>query len=271
VDNASQDGSVAMVEEKFPEVHLIANTENLGFSRANNLALKKARGKYLLLLNSDTEVLPSALQHLIEALQATPTAGAAGPQMLNPDGSLQNCYGSLPTVFDELIGPYWLDFLNKPWGKFGGRLAKKQQQSKDCFSVDRVSFAGTLIRREMLEQVGYLDETYLFYSEDYDWFMRLKKAGWEAIFCPQAYISHHWGGSSRKNNEWALSQLYHSKRLYFAKHHGPFSEQILRFGLAARFALKGSIAALKQDTHTTKIQKRLLREMLTPLEAKMIL
>lgn len=242
VDNASSDGSVAMVRDRFPWVTLIENTENLGFARANNQALRLASGRYLLLLNSDTEIRPRALETLVMVLEAHPEAGAAGPRVLNPDGSLQNCYGSLPSVLDEVLGPYWADFFTKPWGWLGGRLAYGRSGSNAPFPVDRVSFACTLIRREALEQVGFLDEGFAFYSEDYDWFKRLKDAGWVALYCSQAEIVHHWGASSRQRSEWAIRQLYRSKRRYFAKHYGALAERILCLGLALRFSVKAAVA-----------------------------
>jgi GT2 family glycosyltransferase len=264
VDNASQDDSVAMVQAQFPEVHLITNAENVGFARANNQALRQAGGEYLLLLNSDTEVHPGALQTLVDALQASPQAGAAGPQMLNTDGSLQNSYGSLPGVLDEFLGPYWLDAFTKPWGKFGSKLAERQLAKQTYLTVERVSFAGTLIRRVALEQVGLLDEDYLFYSEDYDWFMRLKKVGWQTIFCPQARISHHWGGSSKKNNAWALSHLYRSKRIYFFKHHGFAAKLLLQAGLTLRFLAKWLILSLPGRDKTEKtVYQQLIGELWT--------
>lgn len=238
VDNASTDGSAEMVREQFPWVTLIENTENVGFARANNQALHQATGHYLLLLNSDTEVRSGALATLVAELEAHPEAGAAGPRVLNPDGSPQNSYGRLPTVLDELLGPYWADFATKPWGALGRQLWRKRSAAGEPFPVDRVSFACTLIRRAALEQVGLLDESFEFYSEDYDWFKRLKDAGWQALYCPRAEIVHHWGASSRQRSEWALRQLYRSKRRYFAKHHGARTEQILRLGLACRFAAK---------------------------------
>ena len=242
IDNASTDGSAAMVRERFPWVKVIENTENVGFARANNQGISQSAGCYLLLLNSDTEVHPGALQTLVELLESHPEAGATGPRVLNLDGSLQNSYGSLPTVLDELLGPYWADFLTKPWGWLGRRLWGKRSETDTPFVVDRVSFACTLIRRTALDQVGLLDEGFEFYSEDYDLFKRLKDAGWKALYCPQAEIMHHWGASSRQRSEWALRQLYRSKRRYFAKHHGTNAERVLRLGLALRFAAKIAVA-----------------------------
>lgn len=245
IDNASSDGSAGMVRERFPWARLIENAENLGFARANNQGIAAAGGRYVLLLNSDTEVRPGALRALVDLLEAHPEAGASGPKMLNPDGSLQNSYGSLPTVLDELLGPYWADFFTKPWGGLGRTLWKRAVDADATRAVDRVSFACTLIRRAALDQVGFLDEGFEFYSEDYDLFKRLKTAGWKTLFCPQAEIVHHWGASSSQRSEWALRQLYRSKRLYFAKHHGRASETVLRIGLAGRFILQSALAAAR--------------------------
>lgn len=250
-----------MVRQRFPWVQLLENSANVGFACANNQAIRLATGRYLLLLNSDTEVLPGALPALIDALEAHPQAGAAGPQVLNPDGTLQNCYGSLPSVASEIAGPYALDFLTKPWGKLGGRVRLAAVAEDACQVVDRVSFACTLIRREALDQVGLLDERYQFYSEDYDWFLRLRNAGWQTIFCPRARIMHHWGASSSQRSEWSLRQLYRSKRLYFAKHHGASAEGVLRVGLLGRFALKWLVGAVKfpLDRQSSRRQMALYR------------
>jgi GT2 family glycosyltransferase len=90
----------------------------------------------------------------------------------------------------------------------------------------------------MLQDVSLLDEQYTFYSEDYDFFKRLKDSGWQVLFCPQAQVIHHWGASSSQRSQWATSQLYRSKRIYFRKHYGPIAERLLRFGLSIRFTLK---------------------------------
>lgn len=244
------------------------NSENVGFSRANNQALRVAAGRYLLLLNSDTEVFPGALPALIDALEAHPQAGAAGPQVFNPDGTLQNCYGSLPSVASEIIGPYALDFLTKPWGKLGGRMPSIAIDKDGCRVVDRVSFACTMIRRAALDQVGLLDERFQFYSEDYDWFLRLQNAGWQTIFCPQARIMHHWGASSSQRSEWSLRQLYRSKRFYFAKHQGAAAEAVLRLGLMVRFALKWLMGAARYlydkpaATRQMALYQRLMQDIL---------
>jgi len=271
IDNASSDDSVPLVRERFPWVQLIENRENVGFARANNQALQVATGRYLLLLNSDTVVHPGALQTLIETLKQHPEAGATGPQVLNPDGSLQNSYGSLPTEVDEIIGPYWADFFAKPWGGLGRRLWGQRLETNTPFAVDRVSFACTMIRRTALDQVGLLDETFEFYSEDYDWFKRLKDSGWIALFCPQAVVTHHWGASSRQRSEWSLHQLYRGKRRYFTKHYGINAERFLRLGVSLRFVAKIGAALVTCPKYRTNavqqiaLYRRLIQDMQRPL------
>jgi N-acetylglucosaminyl-diphospho-decaprenol L-rhamnosyltransferase len=238
VDNASTDGSQLMVRRHFPRVQLIENSENVGFARANNQGIRHSTGRNVLLLNSDTEVQPAALERLVKVLDTRPEVGAAGPRVLNPDGTLQNSYGSLPSVLSEIIGPYRLHCVTKPWGRVGRLFMGNRLDSNAPMRVDRVSFACTLIGRKALQQIGMLDERYGFYSEDYDWFKRLKDAGWLVLFYPQAQILHHWGASSRQRSVWAASQLYRSKRLYFAKHYGVTAEKFLRIGLTVQFATK---------------------------------
>jgi GT2 family glycosyltransferase len=271
VDNASMDGSAEMVRNRFTWAKLIENSENVGFAAANNQALRQAQGRYLVLLNSDTEVLSGALPHLVNALERHPEAGAAGPRMLNPDGTLQNSYGSLPSVLNEVVGPYLLDAFTKPWGKLRPQVCTAKLELDDCMVVDRVSFACTLIRRQTLEQVGLLDERFAFYSEDYDWFKRLKDAGWQALFCPKARVVHHWGASSGQRSEWSLMQLYRSKRLYYAKHHGPSAERILCAGLALRFGAKllANLAIYpwckSASAKRIALERKLVKQVLKPL------
>ena len=126
VDNDSNDGSVDMVRNHFPRARLIENPENVGFARANNQAIRESTGRFVLLLNSDTEVQPGALAHLVRHLKDHPMAGAVGPRMLNPDRTLQNSYGKLPSVWDEIVGPYLADFLTKPWGRVGTQISGSQ-------------------------------------------------------------------------------------------------------------------------------------------------
>lgn len=245
VDNASSDGSVELLREQFPWVVLIENQENIGFARANNQAILLSTGNYMVLLNSDTELQAGALSSLLECISGHPDVGAVGPRMLNPDGTLQNSYGDLPSIWDEILGPYRFDIFTKPWGRVGSMMKPDLGHSLPR-DVDRVSFACTMIRRSALEAVGLLDERFQFYSEDYDFFKRLKDSGWRVRFCPTAQVMHHWAGSSKMRSEWALRQLYRSKRLYVAKHFGRRHEAILRIGVFLRLTTKMILAYLSR-------------------------
>ena len=197
--------------------------------------------EHILFLNSDTELMPGAVDLLKNSLDCFPEAGAVGPMVHNMDGSIQNCYGNLPDVVNEIAGPNLLDIFNKPWGRIGRYFYSAQTA---CKKVDRVSFACTLTRRTAQQEIGELDESFAFYSEDFDWFKRLQLAGWSVFYCPSAHVKHHWGASSSQRSEWANSQLYYNKRLYFFKHFGMRTERLLQIGLILRFLAKVLFASL---------------------------
>lgn len=256
VDNASSDCSTDMVRERFPQVILIENGENVGFSRANNQALRRALevGSHILFLNSDTLLRSGAIDILLRVMEEQPHVGAVGPKMLNPDGTIQNSYGSLPSVLEEIIGPYIRDEFIRPWGRIGRYLPNPYD--RDCQIVKRVSFACTLVRDKVVRQVGFLDESFAFYSEDYDFFKRLADAHWDVLYCPEAEVTHYWGASSSKRNNWALRQLYRSKRIYFEKHHGKRVRQILDLGLKFRFSTKLALTTTHRLLHTKSADEK---------------
>jgi N-acetylglucosaminyl-diphospho-decaprenol L-rhamnosyltransferase len=269
VDNASDDGSAAMVKEKFPQAQLIINTENVGFARANNQVINNTSSKYLLLLNSDTIILPGAIDRLVEFMDNTPTAGAAGAKTLNPDGSMQECYGRFPSVFGEILGNSLWSRLWHPNGLGTGIRGSPLTQDTP-FEVDRVTASCLLVRRETIESVGALDERFFMYSEEVDWYLRMKRAGWKVFCCPGAQIIHHWGGSSQQCSADTLSQLYRSKRMFFRKHQGLLAEGALRYGLAARFLVKSMLCSVSwSEEHRAKahLQRRLFREMFEPVDS----
>jgi hypothetical protein len=215
VDNASTDASVAMVRREFPQVRLLANQQNGGFAAANNQAIRRCTGEMVLLLNPDTIVKPGALAALVNFLQAHPRAGAAGPLTLNPDGTLQiSCYPA-PTLLRELWRLLHIDALY-PLGEYP--MARwPQNQSRP---VDTLLGACLLLRREVLEQVGLLDEAYFIYSEEVDLCTRIRRAGWPLYWLPQAQIIHYGGQSTRQVAADMFLRLYQGKLLYFRKHHG---------------------------------------------------
>ena len=215
VDNASSDLSANMVHDDFPWVQLIKNPENVGFARANNQALRASHGKYVMLLNSDTEVLPNALETMIQFMDAHPRAGACGPQLLNGDDSLQtSCYPMLTPARE-----FWrLIFLEPLWHR--ATYAQKRLNQNDPRPVDVIKGACFLLRQDALDEVGLLDEQYFMYTEEVDLCYRLAKAGWRIWWTPQAKVKHYGEASSRQMAEAMYIQLYRSKIQFCRKFGG---------------------------------------------------
>ena len=213
VDNASRDGSPEMVQENFPSVRLIANRTNTGFARANNQAIRQSKGRYVLLLNPDTRVKPGAFDHLIRYLDMTTDAGAAGGRILNPDGSLQvSCYPR-PTLFREFWRMFHLDVI-KPIAAYPMDWWYQDKPRR----VDVLLGACLITRKEVIENVGMMDEDYFVYSEEVDLCYRIQKAGWNLYWVPGAEIIHFGAQSTRQVAEEMFLRLYQGKVLYFRKH-----------------------------------------------------
>jgi GT2 family glycosyltransferase len=224
VDNGSEDDSAAMVKAEFPGVRLLENEENLGFARANNQALALSRGRYALLLNSDTEVLDRALEDMVAFMDAHPTAGAVGARLLNADGTFQFSHADFPTLWHEFLMLSVLGrlVLGQHYPSHGPEVTRGPQV------VDYVGGACLMVRREALEQVGGLDEGFFMYAEETDWCYRMKDAGWEVWYLPSASITHLGGGSSRQRPSRMEAELYRSRVRFFEKHRGPRSAARLR-------------------------------------------
>lgn len=194
VDNASSDDTVLIVERDYPWVMVLQPGRNLGFAAANNLALQRAAGRNFLLLNPDTEVQPGALDALLDLLERRPSAGAAGAMLLNSDGTLQYSTYRLPTAA-TLAWEYFLRDLRRPNDLRAGRYAAADYAVER--PVEGLLGACLLVRREAAEHVGLLDERFVLYCEEADWCIRLRRAGWELWYTPQARVFHHSGQSAR--------------------------------------------------------------------------
>jgi GT2 family glycosyltransferase len=229
VDNASTDGSVDMVRAEFPQVTLIANPSNTGFPAANNLGIAAAQGRYVLLLNPDTEVLGQALATLVGYMDAHPDVGIVGPQLLHPDGSIQSSRRRFPTLATLFLESTWLERRAPP-----GLLRRYyflDQPYRVTLDVDWVTGAAMLARHEAIEQVGGIDEGFFMYSEELDWCRRVKAAGWRVVYHPAAQIIHHMGKSSEQAVPARHVNFQRSKIRYAHKYHG------LRVAMALRLYL----------------------------------
>lgn len=227
VDNASSDGSPEMIAAEFPDVRLVANAENRGFTAANNQGLALSQGRFLLLLNPDTEVVGDALPTMVRYMEAHPEVGAVGPQLRYPDGSLQSSRRRFPTfatalVESTVIQEWWTD------NRFLRRYYMADTPDHVIQPVDWIVGACLMVRREVYERVGGLDERFFMYSEELDWCRRIKSAGWTVVYLPDAVVVHHEGKSSEQVVAARHIYFHSSKVRYFSKHHGRFQGEILR-------------------------------------------
>jgi GT2 family glycosyltransferase len=223
VDNDSSDGSAEMVQTAYPQVHLIVNAENVGFAGANNQAIRASNGRYLLLLNPDTDVQPDGLTSLVAFLEQHPEAGGAGSLLLNPDRSLQLSCHPLPSLSREL------------WRLLhGDRLLAYAVYPMDAWDVetprpvDIVQGASLMLRRDILDRVGLLDDSYFMYSEEVDLCYRIKKAGWQLYWVPQSKVIHYGGQSTKQVAADMFIELYRGKLAYFRKNYGRAAAQIYK-------------------------------------------
>lgn len=239
VDNNSVDGSLQMLENNFPDVHVIPNDTNVGFAKANNQALKLARGKYVWLLNPDTLVQEDTPSKLIEYMEDHPAVGLCGCKILNADGSLQlACRRKFPTPwvsFTKLSGLAKLFPKSKLFGQYNLTYLNPEVETP----VDAVSGSCMFTRREAIDVVGLLDEDFFMYGEDLDWAFRFHKAGWEVRYTPITSIVHYKGESSKYAGWDALGNFYRAMDIFARKHFRGLRWRplhwMLRLGILVRY------------------------------------
>lgn len=219
VDNGSTDGTAEMLAVDFPEVRYVGNPDNIGYTRANNIAMRMARGKHIVLLNADTLVLDAAIDRLTAYLEDHPDVGVCGPKVLNRDGSLQlPCRRGEPrpwaviSYFSGLAQRFPKD------RRFSGYLLTHLDED-EINPVDGVSGSCMLIRGEVYRQIGGLDERFFAYQEDADYCARARAAGWQVVYMPKARIVHFGGlGGSRAQPYRGVWEWHRSYFLYYRKH-----------------------------------------------------
>jgi len=237
VDNASRDDSVSMLKENFPQVILIENSENRGFAAANNQGMAIARGKYVLLLNSDTVILENAVRKTVLFADGHPEAAVIGCMVLNPDRTLQPTCFMFPSLLNMLLSSTYLYKLF-PRSKFFGREQMTWWDRDDVREVDVVTGCFMLVRREAVEQIGLLDERFFMYGEETDWCYRFKQVGWKVVFTPAAEIIHLGGESSKQIRAKMLVQLRLSILHFISKHYGWLSHKIASLLVVLFFAVR---------------------------------
>lgn len=220
-DNASTDGSPEQAGRRFPRVRLLRSGSNLGFAAANNRLMQAAAGAYFLLLNNDAVLTPGALEGLVRELEAHPAAGAVGPKLLNPDGSLQPSCGIFPTLVTEFLDNTLLYRLF-PLYKGAPRAYRHPRE------VSWTTGACLLVRRRVFETTGGFDEAYFMFLEDVDWCWRMRQSGWSVRYTPAARVIHRKGYSSREVLPQMLIEDQRSAYRFFRLHRGAFQVQVER-------------------------------------------
>lgn len=216
VDNNSSDGSSQMIKKEFVKVKLIENKRNLGFAKAVNQALWQARGKYVLLLNPDTEVIGNALEKIVEFARKHPEVGVVGGRLIDPDGTIQgSCFHKLTIL--NAIKEFWL--------RQKGVFQKYAPKTKKPVEVEAVVGACMLIPKKVIDKVGLFDERYFLYFEDLDFCRRVRGMGLKIYYLPKAEFIHYHGASGKEIPRQTRQWLIQSSKIY----HGPLKHYLMNF------------------------------------------
>jgi len=274
IDNASTDGSADMVKNDFQQVILIENSENRGFATANNQGMVVAKGRYVLLLNSDTVVLDNAIANTVRFADENPQAAVTGCRVLNSDRTLQRTCFMFPSILNMLLSSTYLYKLF-PKNRFFGREQMTWWDRSDVRKVDVVTGCFMLVRREAIEQVGVMDEQFFMYGEETDWCYRFRKKDWKVMFAPVGQIIHFGGQSTAQKPVAMIVQLRLSILKFIKKHYSWPAYLIARFLVASFFAVRlpvwlamafvrpaaHSEAAIKMKAYSTGVVSALLGQI----------
>jgi N-acetylglucosaminyl-diphospho-decaprenol L-rhamnosyltransferase len=285
VDNASRDGSAAMVPKHFPQVGLIANEDNRGFAAANNQALRTLGygignrkypsssniqhptsnihspppPEYAMLLNPDTIVGRNALTTLVRFMDENPRAGACGARLLHSDGSFQHSAFAFPTLFQVFLDFFPINYRLTD-SCLNGRYPRRLYQAGKPFPIDHPLGAALMVRREVTEQVGLFDERFFIYCEEIDWCLRIKAAGWGIWCVPEAEIVHHVAQSTGQFRDEMFVALWRSRYQLFEKHYSRLfqwaARRIVRLGLGAQVR-RARAAARREEITESELTSRL--------------
>jgi len=252
VDNGSRDNSVRMIRNKFPQVKLIENRENLGFARANNQAIEQSRARYFLLFNPDSSFKASPPHKMIKFMDNHPQVGILGCKILNTDGTIQPSNASFPNLFTEFLRAFQLKKLipgvrargkiGEKWRGILGSTLKEYLRvywdSETIREVDWVTGACLLARRKAIEEVGLLDENFFMYYEDADWCYRMRNKDWKTYYFPFFEVVHYVGKSDSRFSPRTFIERHKSMYYYFRKHKGKKAVFLLRLFIFGGLALR---------------------------------
>ena len=259
VDNASTDDSVAMVRDCFPQVRLFDNLENRGFAAGSNQAIAESSGRYVILLNPDTVVREGALDGMMRLLEGRSDIGVVGPKLLFPDGSFQHSAFSFPS-----LAMIFLDFFplhhRLSNSRVNGRYPRRLYEMGEPFPIDHPLGAALMVRRQVIDEVGLLDENFFMYCEEIDWCMRIKNAGWQIVCWPQAEIVHYVGQSTAQFRDEMHVALHKSRRRLYEKHYGSgfrrTAHWLVTLGVLSR-GLRDRWAAKRGQLDQDSLERRL--------------
>jgi hypothetical protein len=250
VDNSSADGSADMVEREFPAVHVIRVPDNRGFAAANNLAIREASGRYILLLNPDTEVRPDTIVDLAVFLDSHPATGICGPRILYPDGRFQSCGYRFPTLMSEIR-------QSKNINRLIRAVVGKEPfvaDAPEIRDVDWVDGACLMIRRAVIDQIGPLDEQYFLYAEELDWCYSARKAGWTVTAVPTTEMTHHLGQASSQLSDRSLVHFVEARLRFYRKNRGLLTAMVVSLVYVA-----GCLKQMRREPHKSKVKLRGVR------------
>lgn len=237
VDNASNDGSVAMVTEEFTDVVIIENSENRGFGAANNQAFAVMKGRYALLLNTDAVLTENAVHELFTFMEKHEEAAMAGGQLLDRDGSRQNSIANFPTIFTLLFNISFLEYL------FPRKYPSKRYKHEKPLAVESVIGACVMVRKKAMDEVGVFDERYFFFFEETDWALQMRVAGWRVYHVPSAMI-YHLQGKSIGTNIRSRIEFYRSRYRFFAKWRGRVYDIAIRSIIYVRLIINWVLTSI---------------------------
>jgi O-antigen biosynthesis protein len=246
VDNNSVDGSVAMVAEKFPWALLIANTENTGFSKANNQAMRLAKGEYVLLLNPDTVVQEDTFRKVVQFMDEHPDAGGLGVRMVDGKGNfLPESKRGLPTPAVAFYKIFGLSALFPKSPRFG-RYHLGNLSADETHEIEILSGAFMLMRKKTLDQVGLLDEAFFMYGEDIDLSWRIIQGGWKNYYYPDTRIIHYKGESTKKGSLNYVYVFYNAMVIFATKHFSERHAKWFSFFIQLAIWLRAGVAVLSR-------------------------